>query len=207
MICMAGVVTPEYISSTIADHHCDIIRGDVVVKNWRGDATPLQHLMTVKKIKGVLEIIDNEELRDLSFFSGLKEIDSGSKEQRAALIISNNSALEELLLISLTRVESPALVSVVIKNNPKLFVEKEELYEIAGGENRTMLALVNIARDGYDWEDLAPLLAKISAGVIVVVVLVLVLLWCSYGTRWKKFSGLPAAIPTTPSKKPRVPKQ
>ncbi|RCN26042.1 receptor L domain protein [Ancylostoma caninum] len=128
-ICMGGIVTPGYISSTIADHHCDIIRGDVIVQNWRGDATPLQHLMTITKIKGVLHVMDNEELKDLSFFSGLKEIDSGSEEQRAALIISNNSALKELLLVSLTRVESPASATVVMKNNPKLVVEKEELYE------------------------------------------------------------------------------
>ncbi|RCN30549.1 hypothetical protein ANCCAN_23680 [Ancylostoma caninum] len=47
-----------------------------------GDATPLQHLMTITKIKGVLHVMDNEELKDLSFFSGLKEIDSGSEEQR-----------------------------------------------------------------------------------------------------------------------------
>ncbi|EYB92960.1 hypothetical protein Y032_0188g1158 [Ancylostoma ceylanicum] len=207
MICMGGIVTPGYIASTIADRHCDIIRGDVVVRNWRGDATPLQHLMTIRKIKGVLHIIDNEELKDLCFLSGLKEIQADSKEQRAALVISNNTALEELLLISLTRLESPALVTVVIKNNPKLFVDVEEMYEVAGGQNRTTLVLANIARDGYDWEDSVPLFAKISVGVTLVVALVLTVLWCTYGTRWKKFSGLSTAIPPTPSKKTRVPKR
>lgn len=46
--------------------------------------------MTIRKVEGVLHIMDNEELKELSFFSGLKEIDAGSKEQRECIEIKKN---------------------------------------------------------------------------------------------------------------------
>uniref|UniRef100_A0A0K0D3W1 Recep_L_domain domain-containing protein n=1 Tax=Angiostrongylus cantonensis TaxID=6313 RepID=A0A0K0D3W1_ANGCA len=81
-VCMGGIVIPDYISSTIAGYQCAIIKGDVIIENWKGNTRALQHLKSIRKIIGVLRVLNNLDLVNLDFLAGLQEIDAGTTEQR-----------------------------------------------------------------------------------------------------------------------------
>ncbi|CAJ0591122.1 unnamed protein product [Cylicocyclus nassatus] len=178
MVCMGGTVTSVYIETTITGRQCDIIRGDLIIKNWKGDTTPLQHLSTIRKIKGVLHIRDNANIEKLEFFPALEEIDAESEHKRPALLISNNSVLEQVQFVSLVKITTTARISTVITNNPKLIIIKDEWYEAAGGKNRTEIVLANIKEDESGFG--SPLLYIVLVIVIIVVFITLALRY-TYG--------------------------
>ncbi|XGW02570.1 hypothetical protein V3C99_014536 [Haemonchus contortus] len=96
--------------------------------------------------------------------------------------------LEEVQLVSLKKVISHEDIAVIIENNPKLTADLDEWYEVAGGENRTKLLLTY--SEVHDGAGIVPLLIKITAAFVFVLVLVLTVYWFGWGTRWHKFSGL-----------------
>ncbi|VDM58984.1 unnamed protein product [Angiostrongylus costaricensis] len=119
-VCMGGTVTPDYISSTIAGYQCAVIKDNVIIENWKDNTTALQHLKSIRKMIGILHVLNNPDLVKLDFLANLQEIDAGTKEKRAAVHISNNSALRELQLVSLRSVKSNASKTIVVENNPLL---------------------------------------------------------------------------------------
>ncbi|VDO54481.1 unnamed protein product [Haemonchus placei] len=188
IVCSGGVVTLDYIVTTIAGHHCAIIRGDLIIKNWTGDSSVLQDLKSVRKILGELRLEGNLRLKKVDFLTGLEEVEVGPNAKSGGVIIRDNPILEEVQLVSLKKVISYEIIAVIIENNPRLAVDLDEWYEIAGGENRTKLLLTY--SEDRDGEGIVPLLVKITAAIVFVLVLVLTVYWFGWGTRWRKFSGL-----------------
>ncbi|KAK5972162.1 hypothetical protein GCK32_018503, partial [Trichostrongylus colubriformis] len=150
---VGGVVTPEYIATTITGHHCAVIRGDLIFSNWRGNSSDLQDLKFVRRIFGALRLEGNLQLKKVDFLTGLEEINMGTKTKEAGVIIKDNPVLEEVQLVSLQKIISGAPITVVIENNPKLAADMDEWYEIAGGANRTKLVLADLGDHEGDGND------------------------------------------------------
>ncbi|KJH52306.1 receptor L domain protein [Dictyocaulus viviparus] len=199
LTCMGGIVTPDYIASTIANQKCDIIREDVILQNWTDDSTALQHFKSVRKIIGVLHVSDCPELVTLDFFSNLQEIDAGAEDERAALVIANNSALQELRLASLRSVKSNASLAIIIDDNPMLRTDFNEWYELAGGQNRSKLFMIESEVEEQSHGSLS-LPIVLAPTISFLIVLMLLIYCCSIKTKWKKFSGMSTHVGSVAAK-------